>query len=92
MLVSENALPVSCVSTFAISSFRERRRETALRSMRERTIGGVWDHEGKAACADAMAESMSAGEAVWTSASGLAVEGSTVLKVFPDLALWGLPS
>jgi len=75
VLVSEYALPVSWVSTFAISSFREWRSLTALRRMRERTIGGVWDHDGKAFCADAIAESMSAWEAVWTSARGLAVGG-----------------
>src|SRR5689334_17967583 len=48
VLVSEKGLPVSSVSTLAISSFRARRRETALRRMRERMRGGVADQEGKA--------------------------------------------
>lgn len=83
---------MSRVSTLAISSFRERRRETALRRIRERTMGGVWDHEGKAFCAEEMAESMSAGEAAWTFARGWAVEGSMESKVLPEVAVWTLPS
>jgi len=49
-------------------------------------MGGVCDHDGNAFCAEAMAESMSDGEAVCTSAKGLAVEGSIVLKVLPEVA------
>lgn len=66
--------------------------ETAFRRMRERTIGGVWDQEGKAFWAEAMAEEMSAGEAEWISASGRDVEGLMEVKVLPEVAVWTLPS
>ncbi len=86
MLVSENGLPVSCVSNFAISSFLSRRRWTALSSIRARAIAGVKDHGRKALCADLMAASTSDSDATNTSARGCAVEGSMDLKVRPDEA------
>ena len=53
--------------------------------MRERSIGVVLRHEGKASDADEMAESMSWGEEVWIVQVGLAVEGSIDWKVPEDL-------
>jgi hypothetical protein len=84
--VSENGLPVSRVSILASSSFRERSSDTALCSIRARSIGGVLDQEGNAAFADATAESMSEGDEVWIVHVGFPVEGSIDLKVsFEDV-------
>lgn len=86
VLVSEKGLPVSWVSTLARSSLRARRRDTAFSRMRERTIGGVLDHEGNAAEAEEMAESMSAWEALWIEAMGAPVAGLIDSKVLSDVA------
>jgi hypothetical protein len=49
--------------------------------MRDRSIGGVLDHEGNAAFAAEMAESMDDCDEVWMVHTGLAVDGSTDWKV-----------
>ena len=86
VLVSEKGFPVSLVSWVASWSLRARRRVTAFRRMRARTIAGVVDQEWKAVWAEAMAESMSEGAAVWISAMGFAVEGLIEWKVLSDVA------
>ena len=62
VLVSENGLPVSRVSTRAMSSLCVRRSWTALRRMRERSGKVVDDQEGKADLAESMAELMACWE------------------------------
>ncbi len=75
--VSEKGFPVSRVSIFASSSFRDRRMETALRRILERSTGGVLDHDGNADLADSMAESIDDGDEEWMVQTALPVEGST---------------
>jgi len=90
--VSENALPVSLVSSEARRSLRVRRREAARSRMRERSGAGVLDQAGKARAAEAMAASMSEGVEVRIVASGREVEGSMVWNVRVEEEGCGLPS
>jgi len=60
--------------------------------MRERSIGGVEDQEGKADLAEAMAKSIEDGLEVWMVQVGLAVEGSTDWKVEVEDVGCGLPA
>src|SRR5690348_9352581 len=76
VLVSENGLPVSSVSMRARLSLRERRMDAARSKMRERSMGGLLDHAGKAACAAAMAALMDVGEVVWMVQIAWPVDGS----------------
>lgn len=89
--VSEKGLPVSSVSILASSSFLARRRATAFRSIRERSMGGVLAHDGNAFWAEEIAASISCCEEVCIVHVGWAVEGSMVWKVLEDDDDCGLP-
>ena len=68
----------------ARSSLRVRRRETALRRMRERSGYVVVDQEGKADLALLMALSMAVWEEAWMVQTGLAVDGSMDWNVWEE--------
>jgi hypothetical protein len=56
-----------------------------LRRIRERSIGGVLDHEGNADFAADMAELIDDCEEVWMVHTGFAVDGSIDWKVPDDV-------